>query len=176
MASRPRSSVLAVGVSAVVTAVGVALALQLELLLGPSAAPTDLLLVGLIEEALVRLAPLILTFYLLSHRQGRLLTKTEGFLATVASGGTVAGLEFAIKLEYLARLEAAARFDALVLPILFVHLPFALVAGRFAYALGERLHGTGQFGRPELSRRTLLLLVAGYLVLAIAHVLYNLAV
>lgn len=93
-----------------------------------------------------------------------------------ALGRPRAGLELAVKLEYLARLEAAAQFDALVLPILFVHLPFALVAGRFAYALGERIHGTDKVGLPSPSRRTLLLLLAGYLVLAIAHLSYNLLI
>lgn len=167
----------AVGLSALVTAVGVGVAFLVELRLLDGASPMlEVVLVGLIEEAFVRLVPLVLTFYLLSVRRDRLLSKTEGLLATVASGATVAGLELAIKLEYLAQLEAAARFDELVLPIVFIHLPLALIAGRFAYWLGERIHGPGEFGPPSLSRRTLLLLGAGYAALALVHLAYNLAV
>ena len=177
MTSRRADLGAAAGLGVLLTGVGVALALWLELrLLGRTSPAIGVVAVGLLEEALVRLVPLIATFYLLSARRGRLLTKAQGLVATVASGATVAGLELAVKLEYLSRLEAAARFDALVLPVVFVHLPLALVAGRFAYWLGERLHGTGEFGRPDLSRRALGLLAAGYVALALAHLLYNLTV
>jgi hypothetical protein len=171
-------SVLGLAVASVVaTGIGVWLAYTLELaLLGTTSAAAWALAVGFIEEAFVRLVPLVLIFYAWSYRIGELLSKTEGLLATVVSGLTVAGLELVVKLEYLARLEETARFDSLVLPILFVHLPFALLAGRFAYALGERVHGIDAVGVPSLSRRTVGLLLVGYLVLAFAHVGYNLFV
>ncbi|WP_435119966.1 hypothetical protein [Halolamina sp. C58] len=157
------------------TGVGVWLAYLFELaLLQVTPVTTWTLLVGLVEEGFVRLVPLILTFYAWSYRGGQLLSKTEGFLAAVTSGLTVAVLEVVFKLEYLKRFESAVQFDSLVLPILFVHLPFALLAGRFAYALGERIHGTDEVGVPTLSRRTAVLLVVGYLVLALAHVGFNL--
>lgn len=131
------------------------------------------MLVGLIEEGFVRLVPLVVTFYLWSYHRGRLLSKTEGLLATVVSGLTVSGLEFVLKLQSLTRLERIARFDALVLPIVFIHIPLALAAGRFAYALGERIHGSEDIGFPRLSRRTLGYLVVGYLLLAGVHATYN---
>lgn len=169
-----RTIVGLLALSTLMTAVGVGIAYQLELVLLPGApSPGKLVLVGLIEEAFVRLLPLIATFYLWSYWRGHLLSKTEGLLATVLSGVVVAGLELVVKLQYLAQFEMAARFDALVLPILFVHLPFALVAGRFAYALGERIHGPKIISRPAFSRRTLVLLLSDYLLLAGGHVLYN---
>ncbi|MDS0223255.1 hypothetical protein NDI54_18085 [Haloarcula sp. S1AR25-5A] len=169
-----RSLVGLVGVSSVVTGVGVWIAYQFELLLlGVTTVATWTLLVGLVEEAFVRFVPLILVFYGWSYWRGQLLSKTEGLLATVASGLTVALLELVLKLEYLSRLEATVQFDSLVLPLVFVHLPFALLAGRFAYALGERIHGSDDIGFPSLSRRTLAALVLGYLALAFAHVGYN---
>jgi hypothetical protein len=172
-----RSLVGLVGVSSVVTGVGVWIAYQFELLLlGVTTVATWTLLVGLVEEAFVRFVPLILVFYGWSYWRGQLLSKTEGLLATVASGLTVALLELVLKLEYLSRLEATVRFDSLVLPLVFVHLPFALLAGRFAYALGERIHGSDDIGLPSLSRRTLAALVLGYLALAFAHVGYNLLI
>lgn len=177
MTLRYRSLVGLVGVSSVVTGVGVWVAYQFELLLlGVTTLATWTLLVGLVEEAFVRFVPLILVFYGWSYRRGTLLSKTEGLLATVASGLTVALLELVLKLEYLSRLEATVRFDSLVLPLVFVHLPFALLAGRFAYALGERIHGSDDIGLPSLSRRTLAALVLGYLALAFAHVGYNLLI
>lgn len=177
MALRYRSLVGVAIVSVVVTAIGVWFAYRLELVLFRVTSVTSwTLLVGFVEEAFVRFVPLILTFYLWSYQRGRLLSKTEGLLATVTSGMTVAALELVLKLEYLTRFEAVARFDSLVLPILFVHLPLALIAGRLAYALGERIHGTDAIGLPSLSRRTGVLLALGYLGLAIAHVGYNLFV
>ncbi|MBX0296609.1 MULTISPECIES: hypothetical protein [Haloarculaceae] len=174
MTLRYRSLVGLVGVSSVVTGVGVWIAYQFELLLlGATTVATWTLLVGLVEEAFVRFVPLILVFYGWSYWRGQLLSKTEGLLATVASGLTVALLEFVLKLEYLSRLEATVRFDSLVLPLVFVHLPFALLAGRFAYALGERIHGSDDIGLPSLSRRTLAALVLGYLALSLAHIGYN---
>jgi hypothetical protein len=161
-------------VSALVTGVGVWLAHLVELALFPATTNTTwTLLVGFVEEAFVRFLPLILTFYGWSYWRGRLLSKTEGFLATVASGLTVAGLEILLKLEYLTQLEATVRFDLLFLPLVFVHLPFALLAGRFVYALGEQIHGTEAIRIPSLSCRTGVLLVLGYLVLSLAHVGYN---
>lgn len=175
MTRRYRSLVGIVLLSAVVTGVGVWLAYLFELvLLQMTPITTWSLLVGLVEEAFVRFVPLILTFYVWSYRRGRLLSKTEGFLAAVTSGLTVSVLELVLKLEYLTRFETAVRFDSLVLPLVFVHLPFALLAGRFAYALGERIHGTDEIGVPSLSRRTAVLLVVGYLGLALIHVGYNL--
>jgi hypothetical protein len=177
MTLRYRSLGGLVGVSSVVTGVGVWIAYQFELvLLGATTVATWTLLVGLVEEAFVRFVPLILVFYGWSYWRGQLLSKTEGLLATVASGLTVALLELVLKLEYLSRLEAAVRFDSLVLPLVFGHLPFALLAGRFAYALGERIHGSDDIGLPSLSRRTLAALVLGYLALAFAHVGYNLLI
>ena len=177
MASRYRSLVGLTVVSSVVTGFGVWTAYQFELaLIQMTTASTWTLLVGLIEEAFVRLIPLILVFYGWSYWQGQLLSKTEGLLATVASGLTVAFLELVLKLEYLSRLEATAQFDSLVLPLVFVHLPFALIAGRFAYALGERIHDTDEIGFPTLSRRTLAVLGFGYLGLAVLHIGYNLLV
>lgn len=177
MTRRFRSLVGIAPLSAVVTGVGVWLAYLFELaLLQLLSVTTWSLLVGLVEEGFVRLIPLILTFYAWSYWRGRLLSKTEGFLATVTSGLTVAVLELVLKLEYLTRFETAVQFDSLVLPLMFVHLPFALVAGRFAYALGERIHGTDEIGIPSLSRRTTVLLVVGYLALALAHVGYNLLI
>jgi hypothetical protein len=162
------------GLSALMTATGVGIAYQLELVLLPrTPSSSQLILVGFIEEAFVRLVPLIATFYIWSYVRGHLLSKTEGFLAAVLSGLIVAGLELVFKLQYLAQFEMAAHFDALVLPILFVHLPFALVAGRFAYTLGERIHGDGAISYPSFSRRTFALLLAGYLLLATGHILYN---
>lgn len=172
--SRPGSVLGLLGLSVLTTTVGVVLAYRLELALLPGTPSLGrVVLVGLIEEAFVRLVPLFVTFYVWSYVRGHLLSKTEGFLAAVLSGVTVAGLELVVKLRYLARFEAAVRFDALVLPILFVHLPFALLAGRFVYALGERIHGSAPITGPELSRRTFALFVLGYLLLATAHVLYN---
>jgi hypothetical protein len=157
--------------------VGVGIAYRLELLLLPrTPSSTQLILVGFIEEAFVRLLPLIVTFFIWSYIRGHLLSKTEGFLAAVLSGTEVAGLELVVKLQYLAEFEMAAHFDALVLPILFVHLPFALIAGRFAYAVGERIHGPDTISRPSLSRRAISLLVAGYFILAIGHILYNILI
>ena len=177
MTRRYRSLIGLTGASVVVTGIGVWLAFALELALLPTTSTAVLtLVVGFVEEAFVRLIPLILVFYAWSYWHGELLSKFEGLLATVISGLTVAGLELVLKLEYLSRLEATARFDSLVLPIVFVHLPFALLAGRFAYALGERIHGTDAVGLPSLSRRTVGLLIVGYLVLALAHVGYNLIV
>lgn len=156
------------------TSVGACVAYLLELaLLQATTNVTWTLLVGLVEEALVRFLPLILTFYGWSYRRGRLLSKTEGLLATVTSGFTVAGLEVLLKLEYLAQLETTVRFDSLLLPLVFVHVPFALLAGRFVYTLGERTHGNDPIGIPSPSRRTAVLLVLGYLGLALAHVGYN---
>lgn len=143
---------------------------QLLLLVEPA---ESFVAVGLIEEALVRLVPLILTFYLWSYRRGHLLTKTEGFVATIASGFTVSALELAFKLEYLSELERAVRFDALVLPVVFIHLPLALIAGRVAYALGERVHDHGSVGLPRLSGRSVVYLVCAYLLLAAVHITYN---
>lgn len=94
----------------------------------------------------------------------------------MASGLTVAFLELLLKLEYLSRFEATAQFDSLVLPLVFIHHPFALLAGRFADALGERIHGINDIGFPSLSRRTLAALILGYLLLAVVHVGYNLLV
>ncbi|ELZ68893.1 hypothetical protein C457_10796 [Haloferax prahovense DSM 18310] len=177
MPPRYRSLGELVVVSSVVTGIGVWYAYQFELaLLQVTTVATWTLLIGLVEEALVRFIPLILIFYGWSYWQGQLLSKTEGLLATVASGLTVALLELVLKLEYLSRLEATVRFDSLVLPLVFVHLPFALLAGRFAYALGERIHGTDDIGLPTLSRRTLATLVLGYLALSLAHVGYNLLI
>jgi hypothetical protein len=177
MLPRYRSLGELVVVSSVVTGIGVWSAYQFELaLLQVTTVTTWTLLVGLVEEAFVRFIPLILVFYGWSYRQGQLLSKTEGLLATVVSGLTVALLELVLKLEYLSRLEATVRFDSLVLPLVFVHLPFALLAGRFAYALGERIHGTDEIGLPSLSRRTLTILLLGYLGLAVVHVGYNLLV
>lgn len=174
MTRRYRSLVGITVVSAIVTGVGVWVAYLLELaLLQATTNMTWTLLVGLVEEALVRFLPLILTFYGWSYWRGRLLSKTEGLLATVTSGFTVAGLEVLLKLEYLAQLEATVRFDSLLLPLVFVHVPFALLAGRFVYALGERIHGNEPIGIPSLSRRTAVLLVLGYLGLALAHIGYN---
>lgn len=175
MTHRYRSLVGIAVLSAVVTGIGVWLAYLFELtLLQVTPITMWTLLVGLVEEGFVRLVPLILTFYAWSYLRGQLLLKTEGFLAAVTSGLTVAVLELVLKLEYLTRFETAAQFDSLVLPILFVHLPFALFAGRFAYALGERIHGTDEVGVPSLSRRTAVLLVVGYFVLVLAHIGYNL--
>lgn len=177
MTYRYRSLVGIMALSAVVTGVGVWLAYLFELaLLRVVPVTTWALLVGLVEEGVVRLVPLILTFYAWSYWRGRLLSKTEGFLAAVTSGVTVAVLELVFKLEYLTRFETAAQFDSLVLPLVFVHLPFALVAGRFAYALGERIHETDEIGVPSLSRRTVVLLALGYLGLALAHIGYNLLI
>ncbi|WP_276274326.1 hypothetical protein [Haloarcula litorea] len=160
--------------SAVVTGLGVWLAFLAELALLPATTSTTwTLLVGFVEEAFIRFLPLILTFYAWSYWRGRLLSKTEGLFATIASGLTVAGLEILLKLEYLTQLETTVRFDSLFLPLVFVHLPFALLAGRFVYALGERIHGTAAIGFPSLSRRTGALLILGYLVLSLAHVGYN---
>lgn len=175
MAPRHRSLVGITVTSVLVTGVGVWVTYWFELLLlGHISLSTWTILVGFMEEALVRFFPLILVFYVWSFRAGHLLSKVEGLVATLASGLTVAGLEAVLKLQYLARLEEAVRFDAVLQPILFVHLPFALLAGRFAYALGERIHGSDAIGVPSLSRRTVGLLVAGYLILALAHVGYNL--
>jgi hypothetical protein len=175
MTTRYRSLTGISAFSVVVTGTGVWIAYLLELvLLGTTTISAWTFLVGFVEEAFVRLVPLILVFYVWSYWHGQLLSKTEGLLATVASGLTVAGLELVLKLEYLSRLEQAVRFDSVMLPILFVHLPFALLAGRFAYALGERIHGTDDIGLPTLSRRTVVVLVVGYLSLALAHVGYNL--
>jgi len=175
--THPQSLIGLFGLSALMTAGGVGIAYQLELMLLPrTPSSNQLILVGFIEEAFVRLVPLIATFYLWSYVRGHLLSKTEGFLAAVLSGVVVAGLELVFKLQYLAQFEMAAHFDALVLPILFVHLPFALVAGRFAYAVGVRIHGTETISRPSVSRRTLALLVAGYLLLAMGHILYNILI
>ena len=177
MTPRYRPLVGLAAASVVVTGIGVWIAYTLELALtGATSTVVWTLVVGFVEEAFVRLIPLILVFYAWSYWHGELLSKFEGLLATVISGLTVAGLELVLKLEYLSRLEATARFDSLVLPIVFVHLPFALLAGRFAYALGERIHGTDAVGLPSLSRRTVGLLIVGYLVLALAHVGYNLIV
>lgn len=177
MYDRCRSYGSLLGLSILTTGVGVGIAYQLELTLSQTPlAVHRLVFVGLIEEAFARFLPLIFTFYLWSYRRTRLLSKTEGFLATIASAATVAGLEVVIKVEYLSRLETAARFDALVLPVIFVHIPFALLAGRFAYALGERIHGTDAVSVPRLSTRTIGLLIGGYLVLAAAHVAYNFVV
>lgn len=177
MTRRFRSLIGITILSAVVTGVGVWLAYLFELaLLQVTPITTWTLLIGLVEEGFVRLVPLILTFYAWSYRRGRLLSKTEGFLAAVTSGITVAVLELVLKLEYLTRFETAVQFDSLVLPLVFVHLPFALVAGRFAYALGERIHGTDEIGIPSLSRRTAVLLALGYLGLALAHIGYNLLI
>lgn len=177
MSTGYRSLFALVAISAVVTGVGVWIAYQVELVLLPATTSrTGMLLVGFIEEAFVRLLPLIVVFYFWSYWRSQLLSKTEGILATAASGITVGGLELIFKLEYLSRLEATTRFDSMVLPILLVHLPFALVAGRFVYALGERIHGSDTIGLPSLSRRTLLFLLGGYLTLAIAHAMYNLLV
>ncbi|WP_416840214.1 hypothetical protein [Haloferax sp. DFSO52] len=161
-------------VSAGVTGVGVWVTYHLELaLLQTAVAPFQPLAVGLVEESFVRFVPLIVVFYLWSYRQGRLLTKTEGLVATIVSGLTVAGLEVVLKLQFLSYVEETARLDALGLPILFVHIPFALVAGRFVYALGERIHGHDTVGVPSPSPRTIAILAAGYLLLALAHVGYN---
>lgn len=177
MSVRYRSLFGLATISAVVTGVGVWSAYQAELALLPATSPRIwTLLAGFIEEAFVRLLPLIVVFYLWSYNQGQLLSKMEGFLATVASGLTVGGLELILKLEYLSRLEETVRFDSLVLPVLFVHLPFALLAGRFAYTLGERIHDSDTVGLPSLSRRTLVLLLGGYLALALSHVVYNLLI
>lgn len=163
--------------SVIVTGVGVVIAYQFELALLQTTTPAVwMLLVGFVEEAFVRLIPLVLIFYLWSCWHGQLLSKTEGLFATVTSGLTVGGLELILKLEYLSRLEETVRFDSVVLPILFVHLPFALLAGRFAYALGEQIHGNNVIGVPSLSRRTVVLLMVGYLTLALAHIGYNLVV
>lgn len=163
--------------SVVVTGVGVGIAYQVELALLESTTTTEwTLLVGFIEEAFVRFIPLILIFYAWSYWHNQLLSKSEGLLATIISGLTVASLELFLKLEYLSRLEEAVRFDSVILPILFVHLPFALLAGRLAYALGERIHGTDSIGLPSLSRRTVGLLVVGYLSLVLAHIGYNLLI
>lgn len=172
-----RASVPLLGLSVLTTAVGVAIAYRIELAFIHAPLPWEqLLTVGFIEEALVRFVPLIVTFYAWSYRRGYLLSKTEGLLATLVSAATVAGLELALKLRYLSGLETAARFDALVLPVLFVHLPFALIAGRLVYALGQRIHGTQAVGLPSLSRQTIMLLVLGYLLLVGAHVTYNVLV
>lgn len=171
---RPESLVGILLLSGLITASGVGAAFWLETWILPQTPSfTALVLVGLIEEGFVRLAPLVVTFYLWSYYRGRLLSKTEGLLATVGSGATVGGLELVLKLQYLDRIERIAHFDALVLPIVFVHLPLALVAGRFAYALGERIHGSEDIGLPRLSRRMLGYLVVGYLVLAGVHIAYN---
>lgn len=177
MQARGKILIRLLGLSAVTTAIGVWIAYQLELTLLP-VMPSfgQIVLIGVIEEAFVRLVPLIVTFYLWSYSRGELLSKLEGLAATITSGVTVAGLELVIKLDYLARLEMAARFDALVLPILFVHLPFALVAGRFAYALGERIHGTDTISIPTFSRHTFAVLLIGYLLLAVTHIIYNVLV
>lgn len=160
--------------STLITASGVGTAYWLEVQFLPRTPSLGaLVLVGLVEEGFVRLAPLVVTFYLWSYYRGRLLSKTEGLLATIGSGVTVGGLELVLKLQYLDRIERIAHFDALVLPIVFVHLPLALLAGRFAYALGERIHGNEDIGLPRLSRRTLGYLVVGYLLLAGVHVAYN---
>jgi hypothetical protein len=160
--------------SALTTAVGTGIAYWGEQQLLSLVDPAKFFVaVGLIEEALVRLAPLIATFYLWSYRRGHLLTKTEGLVATIASGVTVSSLELALKLEYLSELERAVQFDTLVLPVIFIHLPLALVAGRIAYALGERIHNNGVVGLPQLSGRTLMSLVCSYLLLAAAHITYN---
>lgn len=175
MSVRYRSLFGLVTISAVVTGVGVWIAYQVELALLPATSPRIwTLLAGFIEEAFVRFIPLIVVLYLWSYWQDHLLSKTEGLLATVASGLTVGGLELILKLEYLSRLEATVQFDSILLPVLFVHFPFALLAGRFAYALGERIHGPDTVGLPSLSRRTLVLLLGGYFVFALAHVVYNL--
>ena len=177
MPPRYRSLVVLAVVSSVVTGIGVWSAYQFELALRQvTTITTWTVLVGLIEEAFVRFIPLILVFYGWSYWRGELLSKTEGLLATVISGLTVAFLELLLKLEYLSRIEATAQFDSLVLPLLFVHLPFALLAGRLAYALGERIHDTDDIGFPSLSRRTLAVLILGYLGLAVVHVGYNLLV
>lgn len=176
-ASRLRSVLGLLALSGTLTAGGVLLAFQVELTLLPRTPSSgQLVVVGLVEESLVRLVPLIATFYVWSYLRGQLLTKTQGFLATVVSGLVVAGLELVLKLQYLSELETVARFDSLLLPIVFVHLPFALIAGRFAYALGQRVHDTESISTPTLSRRTVAILVSGYLLLALAHVLYNSAV
>ncbi|MDX1744884.1 MAG: hypothetical protein R3324_03005 [Halobacteriales archaeon] len=160
--------------STLITAAGVGTAYWLEVQFLPQTPSfTSLVLVGLLEEGFVRLAPLVVTFYLWSYYRGRLLSKTEGLLATIGSGVTVGGLELVLKLQYLDQIERIAHFDALVLPIVFVHLPLALLAGRFAYALGERIHGSDDIGLPQLSRRTLGYLVVGYLILVGVHVAYN---
>lgn len=132
--------------------------------------------VGLIEEAFVRLIPLIVTFYLWSYYRGQLLSKTEGLLGAAVSGLTVSGLELIFKLQYLTQLERTIHLDALLAPIVFVHLPLALVAGRFAYALGEQIHGRQDIGLPRLSRRTFGYLAVGYLILVGIHVTYNVAI
>ncbi|WP_254538782.1 hypothetical protein [Halomarina litorea] len=172
-----RSLVGLASVTSVVTGIGVWIAYQLELvLLGVTTVATWTLLVGVVEEAFARFIPLILVFYTWSYWRGQLLSKTEGLLATVVSGLTVAFLELLLKLEYLSRSEATAQLDLLVLPLVFVHLPFALLAGRFAYALGEQIHDTGDMGFSSLSRRTLAALIFGYFGLAVVHVGYNLLV
>ncbi|MCL7418442.1 MAG: hypothetical protein M8354_11480 [Halalkalicoccus sp.] len=177
MPPRYRSLGELVVVSNVVTGIGVWSAYQFELaLLQVTTVTTWTLLVGLVGEAFVRFIPLILVFYGWSYWQGQLLSKTEGLLATVASVLTVTFLELVLKLEFLSRLEATAQFDSLVLPLVFIHLPFALFAGRFAYALGEQIHGIDEIGLPSPSRRILAILLFGYLALAIAHVGYNLLV
>lgn len=166
-----------VALAVATTTIGVVVAFWLELQVLPETSSlTGVVFVGLVEESFSRLLPLVATFYTYSRYRGRLLRKTEGLLATIASGVTVGGLELALKLQYLSHIEAAARFDALVLPIVFIHLPFALVAGRFAYWLGERIHGDGTIGIPRLSRRTVGYLLAGYVVLVAFHVAYNLTV
>lgn len=170
--SQSLAGILALGVLTTTIGVGIAYWLELQVLPGT---PSLVVLVGvgLIEEGFVRLMPLVGTFYLWSYRRGRLLSKTEGLLATLASGVTVSVLELVLKLRYLAQFEQIAQFDALVLPIVFVHIPLALVAGRFVYALGERIHRTENIGLPRLSRRTLGYLAGGYLLLAGVHVTYN---
>lgn len=177
MSFRYRSLLGLVVLSSVVTGVGVWIAFKVELVLLPATTtPIWTFLAGFIEEAFVRFIPLIVVLYLWSYRQDQLLSKTEGLFATVASGLTVGGLELILKLVYLSRFEATVQFDSVVLPVLFVHLPFALLAGRFVYALGKRVHGTDTIGLPSLSRRTVFLLIGGYLALGLAHVGYNLIV
>lgn len=165
------------GLSALLTATGVGMAYLIELVVLPKApTSTQVILVGFIEEAFVRLLPLVVTFYIWSVLRGQLLSKAEGFVAAVLSGVVVAGLEVVFKLRYLAQFEGAARFDALILPILLVHLPFALLAGRLAYEIGDRVHGPETIRVPSFSRRTGALLLGGYLLLASGHILYNVLV
>lgn len=160
--------------SAAVTGAGVWVAYQVELVLLPIITPRLwILLAGFLEEAFVRLLPLILVFYAWSYHRGGLLSKTEGLLAATISGLTVSALELIFKLQYLTRLERTVHFDALVAPIVFIHLPLTLVAGRFAYALGEQIHGRQNIGLPRASRRALGYLLVGYLILAGIHVTYN---
>lgn len=160
--------------STVTTAAGTGIAYWVEQQAVLVTSPTFFqVTVGLIEEAFVRLIPLFVTFYFWSYHRGELLSKTEGLLAATVSGLTVSGLELIFKLQYLTQLERTIHLDALLAPIVFVHLPLALVAGRFAYALGEQIHGRQDIGLPRLSRRTFGYLAVGYFILVGIHVTYN---